>query len=123
MAHEVARVRRAARATAVVAEATTWIAFPALWPTLLDEVRTLLGDRCGLNVMLYRDDVPNVEVGVLAESSFVPSGRVTASWLPAGDVAMTLHRGPYEELDAAHRAVLDWCEARGLALTGVRWEI
>jgi effector-binding domain-containing protein len=123
MAHEVTRVRRAARPTAVVAAATTWNAFPALWPTLLDEVRALLGDRSGLNVMLYQDDVPNVEVGVLAEPSFVPGGRVTASCLPAGDVAMTLHRGPYGDLDAAHRAVLAWCASRGLVPTGVRWEI
>ena len=123
MAHDVKRVMCAGRPTAVVAQATTWNAFPALWPTLLREARSLLGDRSGLNVMLYRDDVPNVEVGVLAEAPFAPSGRVTASWLPAGDVAMTVHRGPYEDLDAAHRAVLDWCKAQALAPTGVRWEI
>jgi effector-binding domain-containing protein len=73
--------------------------------------------------MLYKDGAPNVEVGVLAESPFVPSGRVTASQLPAGDVAMTVHRGPYAELGSAHRAVLDWCEAQGLEPTGVRWEV
>ena len=123
MAHEVTRVTCAARPTAVVAEATTWNAFPALWPCRLGEVRAVLGDGCGLNVMLYRDDVPNVEVGVLAESAFVPSGRVTASCLPAGDVAMTVHRGHYEHLDSAHRAVLDWCAVQGFAVTGVRWEI
>jgi hypothetical protein len=123
MAHEVTRVRSAARPTAVVSEATTWGAFPTLWPGLLAEARTVVGRRSGLNVMLYKDAVPNVEVGVLVESSFVPSGRVTASCLPAGDVAMTVHRGPYENLNSAHWAVRDWCEARGLALTGARWEI
>jgi len=123
MPYEVTRVASAARPTAVVAEATTWDAFPTLWPSLLREVRALLGDRSGLNVMLYQDDVPNVEVGVLVASSFVPSGRVTASWLPGGDVAMTVHRGPYEKLESAHRAVIEWCEAHGLALAGVRWEI
>jgi effector-binding domain-containing protein len=123
MAHEVTRLASTARPTAVVAEATTWVAFPALWPRLLGEVRAVLGAGSGLNVMLYKDAVPNVEVGVLAESPFVPGGRVTASWLPAGDVAMTVHRGPYEELDSAHRAVLDWCDAQGLEPAGVRWEI
>jgi len=37
MAHEVTRVTRAAQPTAVVAQATTWSAFPALWPALLDD--------------------------------------------------------------------------------------
>ena len=123
MAHEVVRIRQAARPTAVVAEATTWSAFPALWPAFLGEARSVLGERSGLNVMLYRDDVPNVEVGVFADAPFVPSGRVVASCLPAGDVAMTIHRGPYEDLGSAHAAVLEWCEAQGLAPTGVRWEI
>ena len=123
MAHGVTRVTAAARPTAVVAQATTWNAFPALWPALLGEVRALLSDQSCLNVMLYRDGVPNVEVGVLTDVSFAPGGRVTASCLPVGDAAMTVHRGPYEELGAAHRAVLDWCAAQGLGLTGVRWEI
>jgi GyrI-like small molecule binding domain len=123
MAHEVTRAEQPARSTAVVAESTTWEAFPALWPGLLGEVRSVLGDRSGLNVMLYRDGVPNVEVGVLVDAPFVPSGRVTASCLPEGDVAMTIHRGPYEELGSAHRAVLDWCAAQGLETIGPRWEI
>ena len=123
MAHAVTRVTRAAQPTAVIAQATTWNAFPALWPALLDEVRAAGVDRRALNVMLYRDDVPNVEVGVLASSPFVPSGRVVESCLPAGDVAMTVHCGPYEDLGVAHKAVLDWCAERGLGLTGVRWEI
>jgi effector-binding domain-containing protein len=123
MAHEVTQVMGTARPTAVVARATTWAEFPALWPVLLGEVRALLSDQTGLNVMLYLDDVPNVEVGVLADAAFAPRGRVTASWLPAGAAAMTVHRGPYSELDAAHRAVLDWCAAQGLARTGVRFEI
>jgi effector-binding domain-containing protein len=73
--------------------------------------------------MLYKDDVPNVEVGVLIAQPFSPQGRVIASSLPAGEVAMTLHRGPYAKLDRAHDAVLSFCRARGRALAGPRWEI
>ena len=113
---------RAAQPTAVVAQATTWNAFPALWPALLDEVRAAGVDRRALNVMLYRDDVPNVEVGVLAESPFVPSGRVVESCLPAGDVAMTVHRGPYEDLGVAHKACTTGVRS-GAGAHGVRWEI
>ncbi len=123
MAHEVTTVTGVSRPTAVVAQATTWQAFHALWPALLGEVRAQLSDQRGLNVMLYRDDVPNVEVGVLVDESFAPGGRVTVSCLPAGEAAMTVHRGPFNEVGAAHEAVRDWCAEQGLALSRVRWEI
>jgi effector-binding domain-containing protein len=113
--------------TAVVAQATTWEEFPGLWRTLLDEVYGFLrsggATQQGHNVMLFRDDVPNVEVGVQVAGTFDPSGRVVPSALPAGRVATTIHRGPYDELDAAHRAIRAWCAARGHELTGARWEI
>ena len=122
------RVRTTAESpTAVVAEATTWEEFPALWRGLLDEVYAVLRDgdatQGGHNVMLFRDDVPNVEVGVQVEGTFAPAGRVIPSTLPGGRVATTVHRGPYGGLDAAHRAVHEWCAAHGHELTGTRWEI
>src|SRR3954469_19349556 len=89
------------RRTAVIAETTTWAAFPALWPELLDEVwRTVRanGLEAGRNVMLYRDDLPSVEVGVEIGAAFEPLGRVVCSELPAGRVATATHRGPYAEL-------------------------
>src|SRR6478672_3227387 len=57
------------RLTAVVAETTTWEAFPALWARLLDEVYAVVRPRPELspepgpgpqwqNVMLYKDDRP-----------------------------------------------------------------
>jgi hypothetical protein len=72
------------RATAVVSTTTTWDAYPRLWPALLDEVRE---HASGRNVMLYKDDRPDVEVGVLLPESgaFTPSGRVIRSSLPVGD--------------------------------------
>jgi effector-binding domain-containing protein len=48
---------------------------------------------------------------------------VTASELPAGQAAVTVHRGSYAGLGAAHQAVLGWCAERDLALSGTRWEI
>lgn len=70
-----------ARPTAVVAAATTWPQFPALWGQLLGEV-----------------------------------------W-DAGTAAMTVHRGPFGNLGAAHDAVWGWCAAHGHQLDGTRWEI
>ncbi len=127
MTYQVILTDVAARPTAVVPAATTWQEFPTLWKELLDEVWTCL--RAGgitrgcRNVMLYRDDVPHVEVGVELLQPCPLTGRVVASTLPAGHVAMTTHRGSYAGLGSAHRAVIDWCEAQGRRLAGTRWEI
>jgi effector-binding domain-containing protein len=86
---------------------------------MLDEVYACLrqaGVASGCNVMHYRD-VPGeggggggvaVAVGVEVGTSFPASGRVRASALPAGPAARTTHRGRYEDLGAAHQAVLRW---------------
>jgi effector-binding domain-containing protein len=117
----------AERPTAVIAAETTWEAFPSLWRELLDEiwqvVRSNEAIAPGRNVMLYKDDVPNVEVGVEASGPFAAIGRIVASTLPAGRVATTTHRGRYEDIGAAHHAVISWCESRGLRRSGARWEI
>ena len=116
-----------ARPTAVVAETTTWEAFPALWRPLLDEVwrvtRGHPGIKPGRNVMLYLDDVPNVEVGVEAAGPFQPIGRVVPSALPSGRAMTATHRGRYEDLGRAHRAVADACQRLGLERCGPSWEV
>jgi len=109
-----------ARETAVVAATTTWDEYPRLWRVLLDEVRERADGR---NVMLYRDDVPNVEVGVLVRGAFTPAGRVTRSALPAGEVVTVTHHGPYDRLGEAHEAVLRHIAEHGLETTRTRWEI
>jgi len=127
MSHQVTLMDVEARPTAVVPAATTWQEFPMLWKELLDEVWACL--RAGgitrgcRNVMLYLDDVPHVEIGVELLVPCPLTGRVVASTLPAGQVAMTVHRGPYAGLAAAHRAVLDQCAAEGLRPIGPRWEV
>ena len=127
MRYEVTAADVAARPTAVVAATTTWHAFPALWGELLGEVWACLRaggvDRGCPNVMLYLDDVPRVEVGVELRQPCPLTGRVVASALPAGQVAMTVHRGPYAGLAAAHRAVVDWCAAQDRRRAGPRWEV
>ena len=127
MTYQVAITDVVARPTAVVPATTTWAEFPTLWRELLDEVWVCLragGIHRGCrNVMLYWDDVPHVEVGVELRVPCPLTGRVVASTLPAGRVAMTVHRGPYAGLGAAHRAVLDWCSAQGLRPAGPRWEV
>jgi effector-binding domain-containing protein len=51
------------------------------------------------------------------------TGRVTASALPAGTAAMSVHRGPFGGVGAAHQAVVRWRAARGYQPGGIRWEI
>jgi effector-binding domain-containing protein len=127
MDYEVSVVSVEARPTAVVAEATTWRDFPALWGQLSGEVWDCLRaggiDRGCPNVMLYLDDVPHVEVGVLLTRPCPLTGRVVASALPAGRAATTVHQGSFGDVGAAHDAVVDWCMAQGLRLDRTRWEV
>jgi DNA gyrase inhibitor GyrI len=130
---------------------TTWDAFPDVWRPLLDRVYAVLRDTGavefpGRNVIVYRPggsesqtarpepvegspagrrsgSTLDLEVGVEAVIPFEPRDDVRLSRLPAGRVAWTLHIGPYHRLADAHRAVIEWCEAQGLALTGTSWEV
>ena len=127
MNYQVSLTNVPARPTAVVTATTTWQEFPTLWKELLDEVWACLragGIQRGCrNVMLYRDDVPHVEVGVELGQPCPLTGRVVASTLPAGPVAMTTHRGSYAGLTSAHQALLDWCATEGRRPAGPRWEV
>jgi effector-binding domain-containing protein len=127
VSYQVTQAGVTARPTLVVAASTTWQEFPTLWKELLDEVWACLhagGIHRGCrNVMLYLDDAPRVEVGVLLDQPCPLTGRVAMSTLPAGEVASTVHRGPYSGLGAAHDAVLAWCRAHTRRPAGPRWEI
>ena len=125
--HAVAVTTVESRLTAVVAQTTTWEEFPGLWRRLLDEVYAVVRSEPSShrrqNVMLYKDDTPAVEVGVLVDAVPVEQGRVISSELPGGKVAMTTHRGDYAGLELAHAAVRRFAERERLALQGPRWEI
>jgi effector-binding domain-containing protein len=127
MSYEVTETAVAARPTAVVPATTTWEEFPKLWSVLSGEVWTCLRaggiERGCRNVMLYLDEVPHVEVGVELTQPCPLTGRVVASTLPGGTVAMTVHRGPYEGLGRAHDAVKQWCQGHGRRRGGPWWEV
>jgi effector-binding domain-containing protein len=122
------------RPTAVVAQTTTWADFPSLWGELLGEVYGFVRSRTDLatgdsgggmwqNVMLYKDQRPDVEVGVLVSASFEGEGRVILSELPGGEVATATHRGDYSRLAVTHDAVRDYVTAVGREIAGPCWEI
>ena len=82
----------------------------------------------GQNVFIYRKATDNsdeldVAFGVGAAGPFEPIGAVQPTEVPRGDVATTVHRGPYARLGAAHDAVIAWCRANGHRLAGPRWEV
>src|ERR1700743_3522136 len=110
------------RPTAVVAARTTWPQFPQLWGPLLGEVWDCLRaggiDRGCRNIMLYLDGAPTVEGGVLLDRPCPLTGRVLTSGLPKGTAAMTVHRGSFGGVRAAHDAVVNWCAANGRQATG-----
>ena len=122
-----------ARPTAVVAQTTTWQEFPELWGALLGEVYEFVrprselasgdGEQLWQNVMLYKDQRPDVEVGVLVSRPFQAEGPVIPSALPAGEVATATHRGDYAKLGVTHKAVRDYAAARGREFAGPCWEI
>jgi len=127
MSYVVREVETHGQPTAVVVEATTWEVFPTVWPRLLETVWAAVRSRDEIspnrNVMLYKDDVPNVEVGVEVAKPIPDLGAVVPSSLPAGRAAMTTHLGSYSDLGLAHGAVIKWCESQGLERVGPRWEI
>ncbi len=137
MTHEgVTLVQVQPRRTAVIADTVAWADFPTLWRQMLDEVYTFvracpeftaaIAGTPGphwTNVMLYRSEAPNIEVGVLAPSAFTATGRVIASELPGGRATTATHRGNPAEIGTTHDAVRDYARDHGLATTGVLWEV
>ena len=116
--------------TAVVAAATTWAQFPTLWGPMLDTVWSFLRGSApeglyqhGHNIMLYQDDVPNVEVGVQVSGPFDATAQVVPSVLPGGLVATAIHTGPIASIGDTHRAVREWSAVNGYRLAGPHWEI
>lgn len=101
-----------------------------MWRPMLDEVWTYLRGAApeglykhGHNIMLYNDDVPNVEVGVQVSGSFDPAGHVVPSALPGGLVATATHTGPIAKIGDTHHAVRERSKANGYQLAGPHWEI
>jgi effector-binding domain-containing protein len=115
--------------TAVVTATTTWAEFPAPWGPMLDKVWAFLRDapqgvrKDRHNVMLYKDDIPDVEVGVQVSGAFEPVGDVKPSQLPGGVAATATHLGPIGQIGETHDAVVEWCASNGHHLSRVRWEV
>lgn len=103
------------------------------WRPALDQVWTFLRSQPGLrtdghNIFLYhhparREDPMNVDFGVEVTRSFIPSGEVYETSTPAGEAAIAIHRGPYDQLAAAHDAIHKWARSHRRTFAGYSWEI
>ena len=82
--------------------------------------------QSGQNVFVYKDgtkDGVTVEIGVEVPSRFEDVDDVVYSNTPSGEVASTLHVGPYSHLGGAHDAVIRWCKEHRRSQANVSWEV
>lgn len=103
------------------------------WRPALDKVWEFLRRQPGLrtdghNVFLYHHPTqPGAamvcDFGVEVTRTFETAGEVYATETPAGEVAIAIHRGPYNRMDQAYRAIENWMAENRREFAGCSWEI
>jgi len=83
--------------------------------------------RPGHNLFLYhhperRNEAMNIDFGVQVARPFEGEGNVRCIETPAGEVARTVHVGPYDRLRDAHDAIHAWCAAHDRKIAQASWE-
>ena len=100
-----------------------------VWPKALDEVWAFVrrqGIKAGRNVMVYRgagSGMLALEAGVEVFGPVPVDEAVVESQTPGGRAVTTEHWGSYDGIALAHAAVRRHCEAEGLMLGAVNWEV
>ena len=64
-----------------------------------------------------------VEAGFPVERPTPGRDDVVSSTLPGGTLAVVTHFGPYDQMQPAYQAVLNWLEETGAQPAGAPWEI
>jgi effector-binding domain-containing protein len=102
------------------------------WKPALDQVWAFLRENGGLrpghNLFLYhhaerRNEAMNIDFGVQVARPFEREGNVRCVETPAGEVARTVHVGPYDQLGNAHNAIHAWCATHNRKIARASWEI
>ncbi|HEX6301359.1 MAG TPA: GyrI-like domain-containing protein [Acidimicrobiia bacterium] len=118
------------RPTAVVSadldveELKTWLG--EAFHTVADHLRATGNAPTGLPFARYHrlgEDRFHVEAGFPVARLLEVDNGVKGSSLPAGDVAVTTHMGPYDDLEATYEALAKWLESRDAIPVGDAWEI
>ena len=68
------------------------------------------------------DDEFDIEAGFPVDAPVTGQGRVEASTLPGGPVALVVHHGSYDTLGAAYDAAIADIEKSGERVSGDPWE-
>ena len=103
------------------------------WKPALDQVWAFLKTKGGEldpghNLFLYhhperRNEAMNIDFGVQVARPFEREGDVRCIETPTGEVATTVHVGPYDRLGDAHNAIHAWCAANNRKIAQASWEI
>ena len=119
-----AQVTAVARATLTVAEIGPWVGktYGAVAGLLADRQAGPAGPPFARYHLLGEGRF-EVEAGFPAARSFEGNGDVQPSELPGGQVAVTMHTGPYDQMEPAYQALVSWVSQHGGELAGDPWEI
>ncbi|GEM_PF-6016199 len=133
MEYEIRTERAAAMQFAAVRDRAT---FADLSEKILRHVGTVIQSlraadipfgRC---IVLYGDHEDKTPAGFAIAVGWevdVPftdaSAGISTIQTPAGEVASTVHIGPYSDLHKAHAAIHRWCEQQGLRRMVANWEV
>ena len=102
------------------------------WKPALDQVWSFLKQSSelapGHNLFLYhhpdrRNEPMDIDFGVQVGRPFEREGNVRCIETPTGEVARTVHVGPYDRLGDAHNAIRAWCAANNRKIAQASWEI
>jgi len=130
--HHVVVQTATAESVAAVRVAVPIAGVAGAWKPALDQVWAFLRAhrelRPGHNLFLYhhpavRDEPMNVDFGVQVARPLEPEGQIRCISTPVGDVASTLHVGPYGGLSEAHEAIHSWCAANDREIGAASWEV
>lgn len=118
------------RHLAVVRRRLKWSQLGSNLLSLLDhvylQVRAGKIAQSGHNVFVYRDaskDGVTAEVGIEVSGPFEAIDDVVYSSTPFGEVASTLHIGPYTNLGGAYDALAQWCKEHNRPRAETYWEV
>jgi effector-binding domain-containing protein len=99
----------------------------------LDKVWQFLRQNPGLrtdghNYFLYYHSESDaqfvsVDFGVQVIRSFDNDGDVRCVMTPEGEAVSVVHRGPYDQLHAAHTFIHDWCRNNNRMIGDFSWEL
>ncbi len=113
-----------------VADAT--LSAAEIGPWLAHTYGTIAGDLTAKNIVpagppfaryhRLADDKFGVEAGFPVAAEVTATTRVRPSRLPGGEVATTVHIGPYDEMAPAYDALVSWISREGGTPLGDPWE-